>query len=135
MNVKNIMICGIDKDAKSDKLVYYCRDLDSPNVTEFEVKEMGRKYPSDFFNTVLMTNGHLLYERGEKYKYDYDFIRQYLPLVFTAVIDRCAFDKNRNMYSEIWSYDLYVIPNFEVIEMAKLRKSIKNNDINMGDGI
>lgn len=133
MDLKNLMICGIDKDAKSDKIIYYCKNLDSPYLDDFEIKERGRKYPSDFFNTVLMTNGHLIYENSQnvKWTYDYEYISQYLPLVFTAVFDRCAFLKGDKLRSEIWSDDLYVIPNLEVIQMAKLQKTIENR----GDGI
>lgn len=131
MNFRNLMICGIENDSESNILYYYCRDLDSPYLTEFTIKQMGKKYPSDFFVDVLQSNGHLAYTKGKEYKYDWNYINQFLPLVFTAVCEADCLTKDGKIKSEINSHDLIVIPNLEVREMAKIRKAI----LLLNDGI
>ena len=133
MNFRNLMICGIENVSERNILYYYCRDLDSPYLTEFTIKQMGKKYPSDFFVDVLQSNGHMLYTKGEEYIYDENLVNTCLPLVFTAVCDVGSLNKHKEIKSEINSHDLFVIPNLEVREMAKLRKEIIS--LNKGIGL
>ena len=65
---------GITKDDSTDKLMYYAKDLDSQYLMEFEIKEIGIKYPSDFLYGILMDNGYIPFSKGETYKYDEDFL-------------------------------------------------------------
>ena len=78
---------GITKDDSTDKLMYYAKDLDSQYLMEFEIKEIGIKYPSDFLYGILMDNGYIPFSKGETYKYDEDFINGFCPMIFSAIVD------------------------------------------------
>lgn len=132
MELRNLMIFSIEKDNVTDKLRYHAKDLDSKYLDDFDIKERGGKYPSDFLYGILLDNGYKPFSKEESHLYDDDLINSYCPLIFTAIYDIGATNKGGDVKDEIYSHSLIVIPNMEVRGFAEISRELKRR--NDGNG-